>query len=165
MSPETGRKPSESTPQQLQKLAIKIAGEGQLRITVNGTSMKPSLQPGDALLVDSHLKNEIALGQIVTFLNGDTLVTHRVVKLQASTFILKGDNAPAFDPPIGNGQIVGRVVAVEHAGTWRAVRTTKGSRVVAGISQLEGRLHQRTSSMLIHRMFRLLIRTAAGIFF
>ena len=62
------RKPSEATPEKLQKLALKIAGQGQLRISVNGVSMLPLLRPGDALLVDSNLRDQPEPGRILTFL-------------------------------------------------------------------------------------------------
>ena len=162
------RKPSESTPQQLQKLAIKIAGEGQLRITVTGNSMQPSMLPGDALLVDSHLRQDLAVGQIVTFLNDDVLVTHRIVMRKHENFVLKGDNAPAFDPPVGTKQIVGRVIAVEHGGTWRAVRTTFASRAVARLSRWEGTLHRVPGRFLktANRVFfRVLIHAAVRVLF
>lgn len=50
-------------------------------------------------------------GDIITFHNGDTVVTHRVVKKEKDIFITKGDANKTEDPvPAEASQIIGRVV-------------------------------------------------------
>lgn len=50
-------------------------------------------------------------GDIITFHNEDTVVTHRVVKKEEGTFITKGDANKNADPiPVAKSQIIGRVV-------------------------------------------------------
>ena len=132
------RKPSEATPQQLQKLAIQIAGQGRLRITVNGTSMLPVLRPGDALLVDSKLRSGPEPGQILTFLVGDTMVTHRMVGTMGTRFLLKGDNAWHLDAPVDPSQLVGGVIAVVRRGKEREIRNDYASRCIAALSRRDG---------------------------
>lgn len=98
------------------------------RFRMIGDSMSPFVQDGDSVIVE-HGTVEIKLGDVILYqkpsLPGQALtggqgqgcVVHRVVQVidegPQTLFVTKGDNRPLPDPPIGRGQILGKVVEVE----------------------------------------------------
>lgn len=73
-------------------------------------SMEPEIQTG-AVVFTKIGKISPETGDIITFRNGDTVITHRVIKKQNSTWITKGDANKTADPvPVEESQIIGRVV-------------------------------------------------------
>ncbi len=136
--------------------------------------MLPSFHPGDALLVDSKSRRDLSVGHIITFLNGDTMVTHRIVGRSHRGYLAKGDNSYTFDPIVEPGQVVGRVIAIQHGGNWRAVRLSAGSKFVAAASRMDGRFYEvvagvdqgigRIIRRFVHGIFKILIRSISVIF-
>ena len=63
-------------------------------VTVLSGSMEPAFSPGDSLII--HRQADYAPGEIVTFGDQGTFVTHRVLEKNGETFQTKGDanNAP-----------------------------------------------------------------------
>ena len=73
-------------------------------------SMEPEIQTG-AVVFTKVEKLSPEKGDIITFRNGDTVITHRVIKKQNGTWITKGDANKTADPvPVEESQIIGRVV-------------------------------------------------------
>ena len=133
---------------EIQRVAVELAAGGRsggdlLRITVTGSSMRPTLRPGDVILVRPGASPEIKPGALVTFLTDAGPVTHRVVGLTGSGLIAKGDNSRRFDAPISPSRVIGRVVSSVRGGVERPFRT--GARAVwtARLSYLEGRWAER----------------------
>jgi signal peptidase len=96
-------------------LAPPLAG-GDAAYTVLSGSMEPTFQVGDYILV-RHLAPGEALqaGDVVTFRQGEVLVTHRVVEVLAQgderSYVTQGDANAEPDPqPLGEDRVVGKVV-------------------------------------------------------
>lgn len=77
-------------------------------VVVTG-SMSPAIEPGD--LVVCRRSTDYAVGDVITFHSGASLVTHRIVGSTPDSYITQGDaNNVADADPVPNGAIVGRVV-------------------------------------------------------
>lgn len=62
--------------------------------------MKPTLNMGDMIInrpLNSPLNGEISAGTIVTYKQGQRLVTHRVISIDGDTLVTKGDAATEPD--------------------------------------------------------------------
>ena len=82
-----------------------------------GLSMAPAINDGDRVLVAPAAPESLRPGEIVKFRVEGAFVMHRLVrrgrrKDGARTFVFRGDNAPAEDPPVTAEAIIGRAVAV-----------------------------------------------------
>lgn len=73
-------------------------------------SMEPELPVGSLLW--THKQNTYTPGDVVTFEENGTLVTHRLVSVDEDTAVTKGDANNAEDSPIDVRQIRGKVSAV-----------------------------------------------------
>jgi len=102
------------------------AGEQHL-IPISGHSMLPTIHDGDHALI-SHSCAGVRRGHVIVFRQGSRLIAHRVLRIEGSNdepiFFTKGDNAPAFDPPLRADEIVGRVLAIEREGRHTSLDTT-----------------------------------------
>jgi len=96
---------------------------GEVRLRVMGTSMVPSILPGDFVSIHRATPQEISPGEVVLFLRNGRLIIHRVVdrKLAAaedgrgeSCLITRGDRVLQDDPPVSSLELLGRVVSVER---------------------------------------------------
>ena len=96
---------------------------GKVRLCAFGTSMVPSILPGDLLAIQKAGLQEIALGEVVLFSQKGRLFIHRVVDRQVSStadsleepcLITRGDRLAHNDPPVTSRELLGRVVSVER---------------------------------------------------
>jgi signal peptidase I len=91
---------------------------GKVRLRVFGTSMVPSLLPGDLISIQRADLCEILRGEIVFFSQNGRLFVHRVVSrgssLDTPCLITRGDRLRHNDPPIFSSELLGRVVSVER---------------------------------------------------
>jgi signal peptidase len=97
--------------------APSIMGYSVYRVTSG--SMKPALQVGNVILSKSCGKNELNIGDIVTYMgrSGDfdgKIVTHRIVKAPyyesgAYYIVTKGDNNPSNDSPVLLDDVLGKM--------------------------------------------------------
>jgi len=96
---------------------------GELRLRVFGTSMVPSILPGDLVSIRRASLRDISPGEVVLFLQKGRLFVHRVVdrKMAAtadtpgeSCLITRGDRLRHDDPPVTSPELLGRVVSVER---------------------------------------------------
>ena len=77
-------------------------------VVVTG-SMSPAIEPGD--LVVCRRSADYAVGDVITFRSGASLVTHRIVGGTAEGFTTRGDaNNVADADPVPRGAVVGKVV-------------------------------------------------------
>ena len=77
-------------------------------VVVTG-SMSPAIEPGD--LVVCRRSADYAVGDVITFRSGASLVTHRIVGDTPSGFTTKGDaNNVADADPVPRGAVIGKVV-------------------------------------------------------
>ena len=96
---------------------------GQVRLRVTGTSMVPSILPGDLISIQSADMDEILPGEIVLFSQEERLILHRVVDRRiVSTedtssepcLITRGDRVNHDDAPVFTNELLGRLVSVRR---------------------------------------------------
>jgi signal peptidase I len=98
---------------------------GEVRLCVFGTSMVPSILPGDLISVQRAAISEIACGEIVLYSREGRMFAHRVVgragrveqpfAVQSeSLLITRGDRLRYNDPPVSSSELLGRVISIER---------------------------------------------------
>jgi len=99
------------------KLGEAILRSGRsIRLRVLGTSMLPSVWPGDVVSVEGHAVGAVVSGDIILYEANDSFFVHRVVeksrnKNQAQ-WITRGDAMPQSDPAVRECQLLGRVSSI-----------------------------------------------------
>lgn len=86
---------------------------------VLSSSMEPTLQIGDLILVKDEKTKNLKVGDIVTYYGQQNqIVTHRIVEVQETEYITKGDHNKDVDiTSLHNQQIIGKViVAIPYLG-------------------------------------------------
>jgi signal peptidase I len=83
-----------------------------------GTSMEPTIRPGDRLEIGA--PDALSVGDIALIqMQCDVFVAHRIIKVdhtEAGPFIVtKGDNLSQPDHPIPESHVIGKVVAISHS--------------------------------------------------
>jgi signal peptidase I len=105
-------------------LACGLAGDvirmfGGVRLRVFGTSMVPSILPGDLISVQRTDLSEISPGEIVLYLRDGRLFAHRVVARAGShdhpRLITRGDRLSYTDPLVSSLELLGRVTSIQYA--------------------------------------------------
>jgi hypothetical protein len=89
---------------------------GEVHVKVTGTSMLPSIRPGDTIVVARQGIDELSPGQLVLCRRGKGLVAHRIVGHRGGSLITRGDTHGDDDPPVHGSEIVGRVAAILRDG-------------------------------------------------
>jgi hypothetical protein len=93
---------------------------GEVRFVAHGSSMIPSIYPGDLLTVRSESVTSARSGEIVLFLLGGRFFVHRVMRKWPQRdrvlFATRGDALPQEDPPVDGSQLLGRVTAILRYG-------------------------------------------------
>ena len=99
---------------QLAEEVLCLAGELRLRVT--GTSMLPSVWPGDILHIRRQDATRALPGDIVLVRRQGRLCAHRVVekisKQGEPYWITRGDSLPDDDPPVSGQELLGRVTCI-----------------------------------------------------
>lgn len=89
-----------------------------VRLKAWGTSMLPSLWPGDVLTIQSAGRASVAPGDIVLAVRNEHFFIHRLVKIvdlpRCSQVILRGDAMPHNDPPSQASEVLGRVCRIQR---------------------------------------------------
>lgn len=89
---------------------------------IAGQSMLPLLRAGDEILVD-HRATCLHPGQIIAFVRHGRLIAHRLLRIEGPILLTKGDNCPAYDPPVSTAAVMGRVIAVRRGQRLRRLDT------------------------------------------
>ena len=93
---------------------------GRLRIVARGSSMVPTIFPGDILLVERNPLDRLRPGDVVLASRGGRFFAHRVVRLTAlggpPRVITRGDALREEDPAFSHQEILGRVTRVSRGG-------------------------------------------------
>jgi signal peptidase I len=87
----------------------------RVRFRAIGTSMLPTIWPGDILTVRRKSFREIQVGDVAVFQRAGRLVTHRVVGKTSDVIIAQGDAKRRADAPFGQEDLLGRVVAIHRS--------------------------------------------------
>jgi hypothetical protein len=93
---------------------------GEVRFAAQGSSMIPSIYPGDLLTVRSISPDTVRRGEIVLALLGGRFFVHRVMRKWPErdrvVFATRGDSLSQEDPSIDGSQLLGSVVAISRRG-------------------------------------------------
>jgi hypothetical protein len=104
-----------------------------------GTSMVPSIHPGDLISIQRASMSQISPGEVVLFERDGRLFAHRVVCTAggpiAPQLITRGDRLCFNDPPVSAAELLGRVTSVE-----RGCRRMQPPDPLTGWKQLFSRL-------------------------
>jgi signal peptidase I len=84
----------------------------RIRLRVFGTSMLPSLWPGDILTVEPG--EELVPGDIVLFLRDGRFCAHRLLVQSGRYWVTRGDAMRQDDPPVEAGELLGRVGCISR---------------------------------------------------
>lgn len=113
----------------------KIMGWGEV-IFLSG-SMSPEITTGSLALV--HEQEDYQEREIVTYIKNNTLITHRIVKIQEDgKYVVQGDANNTPDEPITKDMIEGKVIiSIPHIGTLlNQMKTPLGIASIAGVAVL-----------------------------
>jgi signal peptidase I len=91
---------------------------GTVRLRAWGSSMLPSLWPGDLLVIQSAAHDELVPGDIVLVQRDNRLFIHRLIERQqvqnGLLWITRGDAVPHNDPPLVESELLGRVAGIRR---------------------------------------------------
>jgi signal peptidase len=96
---------------------------------VSGVSMRPLLQAGDIVLTAPVNPEDVAVGDIIRFREGNSYVLHRVVAVHsegAILFITRGDANNVDDRPLPASALEGRVVKILPGLGWPSIGVRMG---------------------------------------
>lgn len=103
---------------------------GEVRFIAHGSSMVPSIYPGDLLTVRSDAVANARRGEIVFFLLGGRPFVHRVMRKWPErnriAFATRGDAIPKEDPSVDASQLLGRVISIQRRGKRVAIVAKPG---------------------------------------
>ena len=113
------------------ELAVEILQRfSQLRFVAYGTSMLPTIYPGDCLNVESFGSAVPCCGDIVLCRRGGEFCVHRLVGISRertyTRYILRGDALLEDDPAVLGRELLGRVTSVLRRGKPLNLEQAKG---------------------------------------
>lgn len=92
---------------------------GEVRLRAFGTSMAPSILPGDVIFIQRANMDQISPGEVVLYERRGRLFAHRVVGCAGTSgspqLITRGDRLSYNDPPVSSAELLGRVTQIERA--------------------------------------------------
>jgi len=91
-----------------------------VRLKPHGTSMLPSIWPGDTLTVESAKVAEVRIGEIVLIADTGRFFIHRLTRIEPANdggyLVTQGDSVSHEDPTGPTRELLGRVTRIERAG-------------------------------------------------
>jgi len=97
------------------ELAAKVLSSGgAIRLQALGTSMLPSIWPGDVLSIEHKPGQEIVPGDIVLVARNSRFFIHRLIEKHNSQWITRGDSLPQNDSPVLRAQVLGKVSRIHR---------------------------------------------------
>jgi signal peptidase I len=109
--------------QMLEQSRCSLAAEvlqstGTLRIRAMGSSMLPTLWPGDLVTIESRKLEQVRPGEIVLYLRQGRFFLHRAVKKVAAggeeLLQTRGDSMPGSDPLVRPSEVLGAVTGIQR---------------------------------------------------
>ena len=83
-------------------------------------SMKPTIQIGDVVIVK--ITKDVNENDIIVYIDGDDIITHRLVEKSEDNIVTRGDANNSEDKPIQENMIIGQVIKiVPQLGTWQNI--------------------------------------------
>jgi len=93
-----------------------VSAFGEVCLRVTGSSMLPSVWPGDVLTVCRAEAAQVLPGEIVLVARDGSLLAHRVIGKTQRFLITRGDNLSLNDPPVSGNELLGRVTSILRGG-------------------------------------------------
>lgn len=115
----------DARPDLAQEVRLNLAADvlhrfGEVRFVAHGSSMIPSIYPGDLLIVRSESIADARCGEIVLFLLSGRFFVHRVMRKWPErnriVFATRGDALSQEDPSVDASQLLGRVTSILRHG-------------------------------------------------
>jgi signal peptidase I len=94
-----------------------LQASGILHLRVTGSSMLPTLWPGDIVTLQSVIPQPVSVGEVVLFQRDNQFVIHRVSRILSSRenlIITRGDSMADEDSPVSSSELMGRVIGVRR---------------------------------------------------
>jgi hypothetical protein len=91
-----------------------LASGGTIRLRALGTSMLPSIWPGDILSIEHKPGQEIVPGDIVLVARQNRFFVHRLIQKQNSRWITRGDALAQNDEAAAAIQVLGKVSLIHR---------------------------------------------------
>jgi len=111
-----------------------VRQHGSVRIRVQGSSMLPSLRPGDEVNLQSIPLSTIKIGDIIAYQRDGRLFVHRVIANDpAGQLLTRGDTLLQADAPVSGDELLGVIEAAFRDGKKIDYRATAAGRVAATI--------------------------------
>lgn len=83
---------------------------GYTYFEIQSGSMEKEIYKNDYVFVK--LTKEVNVDDIISYFDGQNVVTHRLIEVNEDTLITKGDNNNANDEPIKRENVIGKVIYV-----------------------------------------------------
>ncbi|MGH9529828.1 MAG: S24/S26 family peptidase [Terriglobales bacterium] len=131
-----------------------LCSGGSIRLRVWGTSMLPSVWPGDVVIVEGYAVTSVVCGDIILYEANDSFFVHRVIGKSEDGvgWFTRGDALPQDDPAITKSQLLGRVSVIYRNG-----RTIVPKRGLAPLMRAAGWIlsnsdHLRSLALRLHSL-------------
>lgn len=100
---------------------------------VSTGSMAPFINENDLIIIKDN--NNYQVGDVITYKENDSFVTHRIISIDDDNIITKGDANNAVDKVISKSSVIGMLIKViPKAGIWQKVFTTPSIIIVIFIT-------------------------------
>jgi signal peptidase I len=104
---------------------------GEVRLKVTGSSMVPSIWPGDLVTVRRQEMPTLQSGHVIVYKRDAVLVTHRITHTYLDHVITRGDSVWHDDAPVKEADIVGRVICLVRNGRRVRLNPSYGQRLIS----------------------------------
>ena len=98
--------------------AALLRGGQLVRFRATGLSMDPTIRDGDLLTVEPVDLGAVRPGEILLYRTARGVIAHRLVRCEAGEtqllYVLRGDASGTCDPPVGYGDVLGRVTSLRR---------------------------------------------------
>ena len=86
-------------------------------------SMSPTMEIGDVVIVK--ITKQVEQNDIIVYIDGENIITHRLIEIKENELIAKGDANNSEDKPIQQDMVLGEVIKIlPKVGIWRKIFTS-----------------------------------------
>lgn len=86
-------------------------------------SMSPTMEIGDVVIVK--ITKQVEQDDIIVYIDGENIITHRLIEIDDNELIAKGDANNSEDKPIQQEMVLGEVIKIlPKVGIWRKIFTS-----------------------------------------
>jgi signal peptidase I len=142
-----------------------LCERGRLRLRLQGDSMWPTIPAGSLVEVERTFPDDLRLGDIVVWQQGEVLIAHRVmerVRRGSEVFLVtKGDNSSGPDQLLSQEIILGRVAAILGPDQQMLRQSSRSRRLEALFWLARWHIRSRLGALgrlLPHRLQKRLVR-------